>query len=176
MRRRTEHLPRGVVGDRRRSKRVKVELECQAVTEDFFLLGDEIVEASVDGVLLRASDIPALVGETVLLSFKPPRSTEWIDAEAKVVRLVTGSRPGAPAFGLELSGLSPFDRERLARSLERHAPRRERHAPRIERERYLRPDAVARTGIVKVAGAPVRVKHPEPGSAAPARPTLVVGG
>jgi len=174
MRRRTEQLPRGVAGDRRRSKRVKVELECQAVTDDFFLLGDEIVEASVDGVLLRAGDIPALVGETVIVSFRPPRSSEWIDAEAEVVRLITGQRPGAPGFGLELRGLSPFDRERLARSLERYAPRRPRARPRIERARFARPDAVKRAGIVKVAGA-ARTQGPA-ADGAEVRPTLVVGG
>ena len=154
MARRTEHLPLGVGGDRRRSKRVKVELDCQAVTDDdFFLLGDQIVEASATGLLLRSVDIPAEVGETILVSFRPPRSEEWIDAEAKVVRLINGKHPGAPGFGLELTNLSPFDRERLTRSLERWRPKRVRVRPQIERERFSRKDAVARREVVRVAGA-----------------------
>lgn len=174
MRKRTEHLPLGVGGDRRRARRVSVELGCQAVTDDdFFLLGDQIVEASTTGLLLRAADIPAMVGETVIVSFRPPRSEEWIDAEAKVVRLITGRRPGAPGFGLELSSLSPFDRERLARSLERWGPRKARVRPRIERERFVRSDAVARRPVVRVSG--TDAKAPTEADGPLARRTLVVG-
>lgn len=116
-----EELSPEVTVDRRRFARRRIDLECQVVTDDFFLLGDVIVEASAAGFLLRARDIPARVGETVTVAFRPPRSNEWIDAEATIVRLVTGTQPGAPAFGLELNRLSPFDHERLARSLEESA-------------------------------------------------------
>lgn len=169
MSRRSEHLPLGVGGDRRRSRRVKVELECQAVIDDeFYLLGEQIVDASADGLLLRAGDVPALEGETVLVSFRPPRSREWIDAEATIVRLVTGQRPGAPGFGLELRGLSPFDRERLTRSLERATAARPRAVARRATERYVRKDAVKRAPVVCVLGGAASDRG------APARRTLVV--
>ena len=115
------------MGERRRSSRLTVKVDCQAVTDeddDFFLLGDEIVDISVEGLLLRAQGIPALVGEQVIVSFRPPNSSVWIDAAGTIVRLLNGSEPGAPGFGIQLLELNAFDRALLEATIERFSQRR----------------------------------------------------
>lgn len=154
-RERTETLPKGVaMGERRRSPRLPITVGCQAVVdEEFFLLGDEIVDLSADGLLLRASGIPALVGEEVIVSFRPPNSAEWIDAEAVIVRLLNGTQPGAPGFGIELKNLGAFDRARLAATVERlQAAKQAGQGPTPVRERirFLRRDSVATLPAVAV--------------------------
>ncbi len=113
-------------GYRRRSKRVAVDLECQCVDAECVLIGDRIVNLSADGLLVRTDGAAAEVGETVIVSFRPPGSAVWIDAQARVTRLLTGSRPGAPAIALELTDTGPFERELLAGLIERHAGRKRR--------------------------------------------------
>ncbi|HEY8429422.1 MAG TPA: PilZ domain-containing protein [Sandaracinaceae bacterium] len=112
---------------RRRSQRVAVDLECQCVDAECVLIGDRIVNMSADGLLVRTAGT-AKVGDHVIVSFRPPGSSVWIDAEARVTRLVTGTSPGAPGIALELVSTTPFERELLAATLERHRPRR--HAPK----------------------------------------------
>jgi len=122
-------LPLGVIEERRSSRRHRVDVRCQAVAEyDFFLLGDQVSDLSSGGLLLRSEGAPAELGESVLLSFRPPGSDQWIDAEAKVVRLVTGTQPGAPGIGLELGDLPAFESGLLSASLE--LSERERPRPR----------------------------------------------
>lgn len=126
-------LPLGVINERRRSSRRRITVPCQAVADyDFCLLGDEIADLSEKGLLLRSDGTPAEVGETVLVSFRPPGSTQWVDAEAKVVRLITGNAPGAPGLGLELLELPPFERGLLAGALELAERPRERSRPVIQ--------------------------------------------
>lgn len=171
----TDQLPKGVVGDRRRAARVPVEVDCQCVTDsDFFMLGERIVDISPDGLLLSANGTPAEVGETVIVSFKPPRSTVWIDAEARVVRLVTGSRPGAPGIGLRLDDLSAFDSALLAGTLERFGVRRRRPKPRVQRPRYVPEGAVSRCSIVSLTGPEPR-RTPAGTPDVPVARVLVVG-
>ena len=147
-----DELPKGIMGERRRAPRVPVDLDCQCVTdEDFFLLGDRVVDLTPQGLLLRANGVAAKLGETVVVSFKPPRSHVWIDTEAKVVRLVTGSRPGAPGIGLALSDLSPFERGLLEAALERQKePARPRTRPSFQRARWVREDAVKASSIIRL--------------------------
>ncbi|MFK7985099.1 MAG: PilZ domain-containing protein [Sandaracinaceae bacterium] len=144
--RQAKELPVGVFGDRRRAARMPVSVACQAVTDDdFCLLSDEIADLSTTGMLLRADGIPADVGESVIVSFRPPKSDLWIDVQARIVRLLNGKQPGAPGFGLELETLSPFEREVLAAALRRsQRPSKVRKsAPRKRgRRRYVDPDAV----------------------------------
>lgn len=137
-------LPVGVFGDRRRAVRMPVSVPCQAVTDDdFCLLSDEIADLSTTGMLLRADGIPADVGESVIVSFRPPKSDLWIDVQARIVRLLNGKQPGAPGFGLELETLSPFEREVLAAALRRSPRKPRKSAPRKRaRRRYVDPDAV----------------------------------
>lgn len=157
----TQDLPSGVMGERRRATRLAVSVSCQAAIDDgeFFLLGDEIIDLSADGLLLRAEGIPALVGERVIVSFKPPSSQVWIDAEAEIVRLLNGSEAGAPAFGLKLLALNPFDRALLEATIDRVAmARKKKRSPYQDRARqrirFLHPNAVARCTMVSVAGTP----------------------
>ncbi len=111
-------------GDERRgAARVAVHLSCQCVGEDFTLIGDEILDLSPGGLLVRTDGSAVAIGERVLVSFRPPGSGVFIDAEARVARLVTGRSPGAPAVGLELTDVSAFDRALLSGILERHRAR-----------------------------------------------------
>jgi hypothetical protein len=135
--------------DRRRAPRVPVELACQCVDGAFVLLGDRIVDVSRDGVLLRSVE-SAKIGELVVLSFRIPGSAHWIDADARVVRHLTGMQPGAPGLGLELIDLGPFERELLAGTLERlRAPRRRRPRTSVPRSRG---DRVERRPVIAVRG------------------------
>src|SRR5882724_9562408 len=78
----------------RQSSRHTVKIECQVVRErDFSLIADRVVDLSASGALVGPAD-PALTGERILVSFRIPRSTLWVDAEATVSRVVHGRRPG----------------------------------------------------------------------------------
>lgn len=114
----------------RRTARHLVAARGQAVALDGFrLIGERILDASAEGVLLACDDGVAL-GETVIVSFPVPNSDLVFDAEAEVVRVVRGEREGDPGYcaGLRFVG---FDRrERLALGLDLRAlplaPRRVR--------------------------------------------------
>lgn len=58
---------------------------------DFRLVADSIENLSLDGILAGPSD-PVLTGEPLFLSFRLPRSGQWIDTEAVVARVVHGRR------------------------------------------------------------------------------------
>jgi hypothetical protein len=80
-----------------------VRLVCQVVREhDFQLVGDLALDLSTRGMLVRATH-RILTGEEVLVSFKPPRSNDWFDAQGVVARVVHGRRPGdyGLSFGIE---------------------------------------------------------------------------
>src|SRR5262245_7660463 len=77
----------------RRAFRREVILTCQIVRErDFRLLSSLALDLSTDGMLV-STDARVLTGEAVLVTFRGPRSNEWFDAEATVVRVVHGRRP-----------------------------------------------------------------------------------
>jgi hypothetical protein len=143
--------------ERRGSTRVAVQLSCQCVGEDFALIGEQILDVSADGLLVRTDGTAVVLGEKVIVSFRPPGSHVFIDAEARVVRLVTGTSPGAPAVGLELTEVSPFDRALLAGILERHRARPEKK-PRA---------------IVRYAGRRSVVTRPTVQVASPAEPVVL---
>ncbi len=146
-----DSLPLGVVEERRSSRRHQVDVSCQAVTDyDFFLLGDQVADLSSGGLLLRSDGTPAEVGETVLVSFRPPGSDQWIDAEARVVRLVTGTQPGAPGVALELAELPAFERELLAASLELSEWPRPRPHPVVSVRRRSLPGKVLEREMLAV--------------------------
>jgi hypothetical protein len=104
--RRSPKTPRG-------SSRHTVKIACQVVRErDFRLLADRVVDLSSTGALVGPAD-PALTGERILVSFRIPRSSVWIDAEATVTRVVHGRRPGEFSRSLaiqfdDLAGLQRF--------------------------------------------------------------------
>ncbi|MDI1429947.1 PilZ domain-containing protein [Polyangium sorediatum] len=71
----------------RRVPRHAVTVECQVVREDdFTMLGARGVDLSTCGMLLVA-DVPATVGDDVLISLRIPGREQWIDARGKVTRI-----------------------------------------------------------------------------------------
>ncbi|MFO0734323.1 MAG: PilZ domain-containing protein [Labilithrix sp.] len=100
-----------------------VRLDCQVVRDfDFKLVGDLALDLSPRGMLVRARPttggprvMPVLTGEEVVVSFKPPRSNSWFDAQGVVARVVHGRRPGdyGLSYGIEFQNLSKEDEQRL---------------------------------------------------------------
>jgi hypothetical protein len=93
---------------RRRASRRGVFLSCQVVRErDFKLVGQFALDLSLDGMLV-ATDERVLTGEELLVSFRAPRSRYWIDAEARVARVIHGRRPSdaGRCLGLSFVGLA----------------------------------------------------------------------
>ncbi|HEY2406244.1 MAG TPA: PilZ domain-containing protein [Polyangiaceae bacterium] len=105
----------------RGSSRHTVKIECQVVRErDFSLIADRVVDLSESGALVGPAD-PALTGERILISFRIPRSTTWIDAEAVITRVVHGRRPGeyTRALAVEFEDLSSLPKFMLRETLRR---------------------------------------------------------
>jgi len=103
----------------RQSSRHTVKIDCQVVRErDFSLIADRVVDLSASGALVGPAD-PALTGERILVSFRIPRSTVWIDAEATVSRVVHGRRPGefSRALAISFDQLEPLQRFMLEEAL-----------------------------------------------------------
>lgn len=87
---------------RRRIARRDRRTRCQAVSaQDFRLLGERVIDISPLGLLVAADD-GADVGDEVIVSFRAPGGSEWLDAEAEVVRIVEGWRPGDPGYCIGL--------------------------------------------------------------------------
>jgi hypothetical protein len=108
----------------RKSLRRYVRLDCQIVRDvDFQLVGDLMLDLSPRGMLVRSAlpkgskkrVMPVLTGEEVVVSFKPPRSNTWFDAQGVVARVVHGRRPGdyGLSYGIEFQGISKDDEQRL---------------------------------------------------------------
>jgi hypothetical protein len=96
----------------RRTARHVVGARGQAVALDGFrLIGERILDASAEGVLLACDDRVA-VGDAVMVSFPVPDSELWFDAEAEVVRVLRGEREGDPGYcaGLRFVGFDRGDR------------------------------------------------------------------
>lgn len=99
----------------RLSFRRYVRVDCQVVREhDFRLVGNLMLDLSTKGALVRACG-RVLTGEELIVSFKPPRSNEWFDAEAVVARVLHGRRPSdyGLSFGIEFVNLATEDQMRL---------------------------------------------------------------
>lgn len=105
----------------RRTLRRYVRLDCQVVRDfDFQLVGDLALDLSPKGMLVRAKKhdkriCPVLTGEELVVTFKPPRSNTWFDAQGVVARVVHGRRPGdyGLSYGIEFHGLSADDEQLL---------------------------------------------------------------
>jgi len=107
-----------------RTARHTARVECQVVRlRDFRLVADRIENLSPAGMLVGPSD-PVLTGEGVIVCFKIPGFSSWIDAEAIVRRVVHGRRPGETrrALGLELMGLDDFSHRLLQAYIRRLPP------------------------------------------------------
>lgn len=107
---------------------------CQVVRErDFRLVADRILNLSQTGALVAPAD-PVLTGESVIVSFRTPAGG-WVDAEARVARVVHGRRRGehTRALGLCFEHLDATSRRALVETLRASVPvppgaRRERRA------------------------------------------------
>lgn len=98
----------------RRAFRRFVRIDCQVVREhDFALVGELALDLSTQGMLVRAKK-KVLTGEEVIVTFRPPRSNRWFDAQGTIARVLHGRRPGdhGLAFGVEFHDVSLED-ERL---------------------------------------------------------------
>lgn len=117
-------MRRSPVKAHRRATRHSVRLECQVVRErDFRLIADRVVNLSATGLMVSPAD-PALTGERLIVSFRIPHSSHWVDAEATVARVVHGRRPGEHTRGLalELENVEEIPQMLLGRVLRRCPP------------------------------------------------------
>ena len=108
----------------RRAVRRAVRVRCQAVAEDGFrLLGVVGFDVSVGGMLLP-SDVAVTVGEPVVVSLLAPGGRSWLDAEARVARIVRGRRTtdAFQGIGLRFERMEAIDRAILAGSLHGFPP------------------------------------------------------
>ncbi|MDQ3033709.1 MAG: PilZ domain-containing protein [Myxococcota bacterium] len=102
----------------RRTARHALAARGQAVALDGFrLIGERILDASAEGVLLACDDRIA-IGESVILSFPVPNSDLVFDAEAEVVRIVRGERDGDRGYCAGLRFVDFDRRDRLALGLD----------------------------------------------------------
>jgi PilZ domain len=115
----------------RQSCRHTVKIACQVVRErDFSLIADRVVDLSASGALVGPAD-PALTGERLIVSFRIPRSSLWIDAEATVSRVVHGRRPGefSRSLAIEFEKLDPLSRFMLQEALRAVPPAPPKSSP-----------------------------------------------
>ena len=104
---------------RRRVLRRCVRVDCQVVRErDFRLIGSRGVDLSPLGMLVMAQE-PVLTGEPVVVAFRLPGGSRWLDAEGTVARVVHGRRPGdlGRCFGVSFDGIEPDAHVYLAGAL-----------------------------------------------------------
>jgi hypothetical protein len=109
----------------RRPVRHSAHIACQIVRErDFRLVADRVVNLSLNGMLVGPAD-PVLTGEKIIVSFpSPTKKGKWIDAEARVTRVLHGRRPGEyrRSLGLEFEHLDAESRAALQECLQRIPP------------------------------------------------------
>ncbi len=100
----------------RRAFRRYVRLDCQVVRErDFKLIAELAIDLSTEGMQVITRE-RILSGEEVIVSFKPPRSNVWVDAQAIVARVVHGRRPtdrGRRCLGLSFHTMNADDQTAL---------------------------------------------------------------
>ncbi|MFO0593008.1 MAG: PilZ domain-containing protein [Polyangiaceae bacterium] len=102
-----------------RSPRFSIRIPCQLVrVRDFRLVGRTIADLSEEGALIEALD-RVLTGEQLLVSFRAPFSSRWIDADAVVARVVHGRRTGdlRRSLGVTFTNLPPEARRLLNEGL-----------------------------------------------------------
>ena len=90
----------------------------------------DVVDLSATGALVGPAD-PALTGERILVSFRIPRSTVWVDAEATVTRVIHGRRPGefSRSLAIEFDDLEALPRFMLQEALRVVPPAPPKSAP-----------------------------------------------
>jgi hypothetical protein len=105
----------------RSTLRRAAQVYCETVLgRGFRRIGLRSRDMSLDGALIEVRDIDVEVGDEVFLAFKAPRTRFWMDARARVVRVLRGRRRedrGKPAIGLEFVELDGIYRAVLADAL-----------------------------------------------------------
>jgi hypothetical protein len=99
-----------------------VRLPCQVVDEarGFVEVARLALDLSPDGMLVECDDERVGIGDELLVSFRAPRSSLWIDAAAFVARVVHGRRRAdhGRCLGLRFLDFDPAMRAALASTLE----------------------------------------------------------
>jgi hypothetical protein len=98
-----------------RTTRRTAGIYCQVVRlRDFRLVADRIENLSPTGMLVGPAD-PVLTGEPLIISFRLPGLSDFIDAEAEVSRVAHGRRPGETrrCLGLHLFNMDGYSRRLL---------------------------------------------------------------
>ncbi|MFW5925646.1 MAG: PilZ domain-containing protein [Myxococcota bacterium] len=94
----------------RRTLRRAVDMHCQAVAEDGFrLIGHRLLDVSPEGALVQSVS-ECDVGESIYLAFPAPGGSSWIDAEARVARIIRGKRYAdrGRCFGVRFEHMDPM--------------------------------------------------------------------
>ena len=89
--------------------RRKVDIPCQVVSEDdFVLLSERCLDLSLLGLRVRALR-HAPVGTRVIASLRIPDTSVWIDAEGVIIRIAWGRRDSdeTPAYGVAFTSALP---------------------------------------------------------------------
>ncbi len=109
---------------RPRQSRHRVRIPCQVVRlRDFKLVADSIENLSLGGLLVGPCD-PALTGEPLYLSFRLPKSGQWVDTDAVVARVIHGRRDEdhARQLGVKLERLCPASRQAIRQQIQDTPP------------------------------------------------------
>jgi hypothetical protein len=124
-----------------RMPRHLMRLPCQVVRErDFRLIADRVENLSLTGLSVSPAE-PVLTGEKLIVSFRLPHEGIWIDAEARVMRVIHGRRPGEDqrALGLAFEDVDITLQLAIARELAHLPPAplgrvlRDEHSDRVAR-------------------------------------------
>jgi hypothetical protein len=124
-----------------RMPRHLMRLPCQVVRErDFRLIADRAENLSLTGLSVSPAE-PVLTGEKLLVSFRLPHAGVWVDAEARVTRVIHGRRPGEDqrALGLAFEDVEVEQQLAIARELMQVPPAppgrslRDEHSERVAR-------------------------------------------
>jgi len=128
------------------SLRRKVDIPCQVVSEDdFVLLSERCLDLSMLGLRVRALR-HAPVGTRVIASLRIPDSSMWLDVEGVIARVAWGRRDSdeVPAFGVRfLSALPAVESAVLAARLLGMPPPVPRRGLRIDYAESVRRIALA---------------------------------
>jgi len=118
----------------RRAVRRYARMGCEIVRErDFRRVAHRVLDLSAEGMQVVA-DAPVLTGDSVIVSFRIPRSDTFVDAEATVARVLHGRRPSDlhPAIGLRFGHIHRDVRGELATALRKLPPTLPARALRID--------------------------------------------
>lgn len=110
---------------RRGTSRHAVSIECEGVREiGFQLVGRKLVDLSAEGAFLSTNVEGIALGEEIFLSFRAPRTRQWMDARAIVVRKSRGLRRDdlGKGVGLHFIEMDAIDRAVLSAAIVRLPP------------------------------------------------------